>query len=124
MKARLHFAIATSVQPKILMIDEALTVGDAAFKAKSAERVNELLANAGTLLLVSHSAEELRRQCSRVLWIERGLLRADGTPNEILRLYNIFLREQSEGGDQPAEDMAAAGESPVPKSPLDTATTA
>jgi teichoic acid transport system ATP-binding protein len=87
MRARLHFAIATSVRPRILLIDEALAVGDKAFRAKSAARIQEIVSSAGTLMLVSHSLEEVRRLCHRVLWIEQGRCRADGPADEVLDLY-------------------------------------
>jgi teichoic acid transport system ATP-binding protein len=88
MRARLHFAIATSVQPRILLIDEALAVGDKAFRAKSAARIREIVERAGTLVLVSHSMDEVARLCARVLWIEDGLLVADGPAAEVLERYN------------------------------------
>lgn len=88
MRARLHFAIATSVHPRILLIDEALAVGDRAFRAKSKERIDELLSHAGTLLLVSHSLEEIRKQCTRALWIEQGILKADGPVDDVIAEYS------------------------------------
>lgn len=122
MKARLHFAIATSVRPKILMIDEALSVGDAAFKRKGAERVRELLDNAGTLILVSHAADEVQSQCTRALWIEQGVLRADGEPEAVLGEYDRFQRS-GEANQPAAAARASATEPPKPTKPLDTAAT-
>ena len=90
MRARLHFAIATSVHPQILMIDEALAVGDRAFRKRSNQRIQAMLAEAGTLLLVTHSLGEIARQCTRVLWIEQGELRADGDPQETIDAYRSF----------------------------------
>ncbi len=90
MRARLHFAIATSVLPRILLIDEALAVGDQAFRRKATARIENLLAGAGTLLLVSHSMREIRRKCDRVLWIEKGRLRADDEPKVVIRKYKRF----------------------------------
>jgi len=87
MRARLHFAIATSVKPRILLIDEALAVGDRAFRAKSQQRIQELLDAAGTLLLVSHSLDEIRKQCNRVIWLEQGLIKADGPVDTVLEEY-------------------------------------
>jgi teichoic acid transport system ATP-binding protein len=92
MRARLHFAISTAVQPDVLLIDEALAVGDRAFRAKSGERIDELLGNAGTLLLVSHSMEEITRVCTRGLWIEQGELRADGPIDEVIADYTSAER--------------------------------
>lgn len=92
MRARLHFAISTAVQPDILLIDEALAVGDQAFREKSRGRIEEMLAAAGTLLLVSHSMEEVQRLCSRGLWIERGDLRADGPVAEVIAQYQAATK--------------------------------
>lgn len=91
MRARLHFAIATSVQPRILLIDEALAVGDRKFKEKCAERIDGLLGAAGALLLVSHSAAELRTYCTRGMWIEQGLLRASGPLDEVIAAYEALV---------------------------------
>ena len=87
MRARLHFAIATSVKPRILLIDEALAVGDKAFRAKSAARIEEIVSGAGTLMLVSHSMDEIKRMCDRVLWVEQGDLVADGPTDDVLAEY-------------------------------------
>lgn len=90
MRGRLHFAIATSMQPKILLIDEALAVGDFRFRKKSTERIKEIVNNAGTFLLVSHSLPEVAAQCPRVLWIEQGRLRADGPAEEVIARYERY----------------------------------
>ena len=79
------------MQPKILLIDEALAVGDRAFRRRSATRIEELLAATGTLMLVSHSLPEIAKQCDRVLWIEQGELRADGDPDAIIEEYTEFV---------------------------------
>lgn len=87
MRARLLFGIATSVAPKILLIDEALSVGDKEFRAKAQARIEEIVAHAGTLILVSHSLAEIQRLCTRALWIEKGELLADGPVHEVLDRY-------------------------------------
>ncbi len=87
MRARLHFAIATSVRPRILLIDEALGVGDRRFRKKAAERIGEVLDRAGTLMFVSHGLGEIRRHCNRALWIEQGVLRADGEVDDVIDQY-------------------------------------
>jgi teichoic acid transport system ATP-binding protein len=92
MRARLHFAIATSVRPRILLIDEALAVGDRRFRKKSTERIQEVLDGAGTLMFVSHGLPEIRRQCNRALWIEKGVLRADGPVDEVVDEYVAFAK--------------------------------
>jgi teichoic acid transport system ATP-binding protein len=87
MRARLHFAIATSISPRILMIDEALSVGDKYFKSKSYSRIDELRERAGTIVFVSHSPNEIRRVCERVVWMDQGQIVADGPTEEILDAY-------------------------------------
>lgn len=94
MRARLHFAISTAVQPEILLIDEALAVGDRQFRDKSRERIEQMLAAAGTLLLVSHSMEEIAKFCTRGLWIEKGVLRADGPVADVMAQYNEVMNQR------------------------------
>ena len=87
MRARLHFAVATALAPEILLIDEALAVGDREFRDKSAARLDEHRAAAGTVLLVSHNLAEIRRSCSRVIWLQEGLVVADGPTEDVLAAY-------------------------------------
>jgi teichoic acid transport system ATP-binding protein len=87
MRARLLFAIATAVIPDILVIDEALAVGDEAFRLKSKERIAGLRAQAGTVFLVSHALDTIAESCSRVIWLERGRIIADGDPDDIVDRY-------------------------------------
>ncbi len=87
MRARLHFAVATALAPEILLIDEALAVGDREFRDKSAARLDEHRAAAGTVLLVSHNLAEIRRSCSRVIWLQEGLVAADGPTGDVLAAY-------------------------------------
>ena len=87
MKARLLFAIATSIRPRILMIDEALSVGDKEFRAKSEGRIQDMLNHAGTLLMVSHNMNELKRLCTRGIWLEEGVILADGPLDEVIATY-------------------------------------
>lgn len=87
MRARLHFAIATQIEPEILLIDEALAVGDEHFRKKSERRIQELLDGAGTVFIVSHSLPTLQEACSRVLWIDRGQVQMDGDPAEVIDAY-------------------------------------
>ena len=87
MRARLHFAVATALAPEILLIDEALAVGDREFRDKSAARLDQHRAAAGTVLLVSHNLAEIRRSCSRVIWLQEGLVAADGPTGDVLAAY-------------------------------------
>ena len=72
MLMRLAFSIATVVQPEILIVDEILAVGDADFQAKSKARMMELMQGGATVLFVSHSLDQIREMCNRVLWLEHG----------------------------------------------------
>ena len=87
MYARLGFAVATDIRPEILIIDEILSVGDAAFQAKSAERMHALLGNGTAVLLVSHDLEVVQRLCHRVVWLRHGEVAGAGTPSEVLGAY-------------------------------------
>jgi ABC-type polysaccharide/polyol phosphate transport system ATPase subunit len=87
MYMRLAFAIATEVDPDILLIDESLGVGDAAFKDKAKARLRGLFERTKAVILVSHEMDALRELCTRGLWIEHGHLVADGPINEIIDRY-------------------------------------
>ena len=73
MKSRLAFAIASLVKPEILILDEVLSVGDGAFKAKSEAKMREIIKGGATTILVSHSVSQVRAICSKVLWLDRGV---------------------------------------------------
>jgi teichoic acid transport system ATP-binding protein len=92
MRARLQFAIATAMTPEILMVDEALSTGDAEFKERSDERIREMIGEAGTIFLVSHSMKSVRDVCDRALWLDHGELIADGTPDEVIDAYEDHVK--------------------------------
>lgn len=87
MQARLWFSIATVQVPDILLIDEALAVGDEGFKQRSLARMAEIRAQAGAVVLVSHNSDEILDSCSRAIWLDRGVIRAEGTPEAVLDAY-------------------------------------
>lgn len=87
MVTRLGFAIATAVQPDILLADEILSVGDAAFQEKCMKRMNEYLSNGTTILYVSHSPESVRRICKKGLWLERGKVKMYGDATDVAVAY-------------------------------------
>ncbi|WIN00679.1 ABC transporter ATP-binding protein [Actinoplanes oblitus] len=93
MGARLRFSIAAAKQHDVLLIDEALATGDAKFRKRSEARVRELRAEAGTVFLVSHSEQSIRDTCERVIWLESGLIRADGATEDVLKEYESFVRK-------------------------------
>lgn len=87
MRARLHFSIATSVQPRILLLDETLSVGDESFRRRSAERLEELRKNAGAVVMVSHSLAEVERGATRALWLDDGEVQIEGEPATVVAAY-------------------------------------
>jgi teichoic acid transport system ATP-binding protein len=92
MRARLQFSIATAVEPEILMIDETLAVGDAEFRAKSEARMAEMIGGSATVVLVSHSMALMKTVCTRLVWLDRGVIRADGDPGEVVDRYDADVR--------------------------------
>ncbi len=93
MVARIAFSIATITEPDLLIIDEALSVGDKFFKQKCEKRINELVkSNNVTVLFVSHSIEQVKRVCERCIWIEKGDLRMDGPATEVADAYSNMKR--------------------------------
>ena len=84
---RLAFSIATVVNPDILIVDEILAVGDAAFQEKSKKRMLELMGGGTTVLFVSHSLEQIREMCDRVLWLDHGRMRLCGDAQSVCDAY-------------------------------------
>ena len=87
MRARLGFAVATSVQPDILILDEILGVGDYKFQAKCRERISGLITSGATVLLVSHNVEVIKKMCSRALLLQKGEAICVGSVDEVCRVY-------------------------------------
>ncbi|WP_167202411.1 ABC transporter ATP-binding protein [Actinomyces respiraculi] len=108
MASRLRFAIAAAARPDILLIDEALSTGDAAFKERSERAMTKLRENAGTVFIVNHAAQVIEELCSRALWLMDGELIGDGPGPEIAHDYrwwswNIAKEEYSKADDLLAE---------------------
>ena len=95
MKARLKFSIATAGFPQVLLVDEALATGDAAFNRKAKDRMNEFLDNAGTVFIVSHSASTIRNHCNRAMWLNAGELLADGDVASTSAAYRRWTKALS-----------------------------
>ncbi|MFR5632594.1 MAG: ABC transporter ATP-binding protein [Monoglobales bacterium] len=87
MAARLGFAIATIVHPEILIVDEVLAVGDAAFQEKCQKRMQEMLAGGTTLLFVSHSIENVKTLCDHAIWLNKGNVMMKGEVNQVCDAY-------------------------------------
>lgn len=96
MSARLQFAISAAVKPEILIVDEALAVGDRDFKRKSRRRIEKLRESAGTVFIVTHSMQDIRQSCTRALWLNEGELKMDGAPEDVIAAYqdSDMRREQ------------------------------
>ncbi len=87
MVARVGFAIATITKPDILIVDEILAVGGFLFQEKCEKRINELMSGGTTVIIVSHSIEQIKRLCDRVAWIESGKIKMIGNAEEVCDLY-------------------------------------
>jgi lipopolysaccharide transport system ATP-binding protein len=96
MQMRVAFSVATAVKPDILIVDEALSVGDAYFQHKSFDRIREFRERGTTLLIVSHDRSAIQTLCDRAILLERGAQIKDGTPEEVMDLYNALLAERQE----------------------------
>lgn len=93
MAARLAFSVATVVEPEILIVDEILSVGDLAFQRRSEEKMLSMIHGGTTVLYVSHDIGSIQKLCSRVLWLDRGRIAADGGAAEVCRQYQASVRE-------------------------------
>ncbi|HLQ70686.1 MAG TPA: ATP-binding cassette domain-containing protein [Bacillota bacterium] len=87
MKARLGFSVAAYLEPEILILDEALNTGDAAFSKKAAEKMKELVKKAKMVIIVTHSLKYAKKHCDRLIWLDGGVVRDSGDPKEIIKAY-------------------------------------
>ncbi|MFD1451559.1 teichoic acids export ABC transporter ATP-binding subunit TagH [Oceanobacillus sojae] len=93
MKSRLGFAISVNINPDILIIDEALSVGDKAFAEKSLQKMKEFKKRGKTMIFVSHSLGQMKEFCEKILWLEYGKVRDYGATEEVIPRYEQFLEE-------------------------------
>jgi teichoic acid transport system ATP-binding protein len=91
MYGRLGFSVAVNMDPDILLIDEALSVGDAKFRKKSFEKMRELCSQDRTIVLVSHALGSIEELCDQAIWIHKGQLRMEGEPPDVIHAYTSFL---------------------------------
>ncbi len=96
MKARLAFAMTFHIEPEILLIDEALSVGDAAFSTKATQKIRELCNKGKIVIIVSHSMENVVEICNRCLWMEEGSITMDGAPSAVTLAYIESVRKKDE----------------------------
>ena len=100
MMMRLAFAIATIVQPEILIVDEILAVGDEAFQKKSKRKMLELMGGGTTVLFVSHSIAQIREMCNRVIWLEKGQVKMQGETKFVCDEYQKYINPVADDGDK------------------------
>ena len=94
MKTRLGFSIATSVKPDVLILDEVLSVGDAAFRDKSEKRLMDMMDDGVTVLFVSHSTDRVKKICNKAIILTQGQLVAQGDSDEMCRIYNQMVKNR------------------------------
>ncbi len=122
MQLRVAFGVVTAYRPEILIIDEALSVGDAYFQHKSLNRVREFQKQGTTLLLVSHDRGAIQAICDRAILLEKGSLLMDGNPQEVMDFYNALIAEkenskitQTTNENGKVETISGTGEATVEK---------
>ena len=96
MKARLGLAVASAIEPEILLIDEVLGVGDPTFKEKSTNRIMEMVQDAGTVVIVSHSFGMLSKICDRIVLMEKGEIIDEGEPRKVIQTYYNRAKKEEE----------------------------
>jgi ABC-type polysaccharide/polyol phosphate transport system ATPase subunit len=104
MYGRLAFSVAVNMEPDILLIDEALSVGDARFKRKSFEKMRELCGEARTIFIVSHALRSVAELCNEVIWLHEGRIEMRDEPGAVIRAYTRFL-DIAETDDVALEDV-------------------
>jgi len=87
MLARLGFSVITHLEPEILLIDEVLAVGDIDFQKKCIDKMMDFKKSGVTIILVSHSMEDVKKICDRVMWVENHTVRMIGEPDEVIASY-------------------------------------
>src|SRR5436190_9472121 len=118
MYVRLAFAIAASVEPDILIIDEALAVGDAVFQHRCLGRIKELHERGTTVLFVSHDAAAVRALCSRAILMKSGRIVIDGKPVDVLNHYQRIIMEREEAYRSEAATPDQGADSELPLAPV------
>ena len=114
MVMRLAFAIATSIEPEILLVDEVLAVGDLAFQRKAKARVEEMMSAARLMVMVSHDLGAIKSMCNRAIWMQHGAVMMDGKPDEVVKAYQNSVappaaaEAKADGGEPHVGGLTAA----------------
>lgn len=114
MKSRLAFAMISYIEPEILLIDEALSVGDASFSSKATKKIREICASGKIVVVVSHGMSSIREICNRCLWLDNGRVVMDGDPQTVTEAYVKAVREADEAKLLEKFQSQLAAESLVP----------
>ena len=104
MYMRLAFAVAINVDADILLIDEILAVGDAAFQAKCFRKLQEIKGQGTTIVIVSHAMAQIEQICERSIWIDEGLIRMEGAPRDVHPHYMAWMSQKNSGGESDLKD--------------------
>lgn len=104
MFARLAFAVSINVEPEILIVDEALSVGDMRFQIKCMDKMKEMMEGGTTVLFVSHDTNAIRRFCTKAIWIDKGVIRDIGDVNRVADRYVDFLKGTEQVSDRVEKD--------------------
>src|SRR5262245_10812943 len=109
MLVRLAFAVATAIEPEILLVDEVLSAGDMAFQHKALQRMREMMAKARLMVLVSHDLQTVQKLCSSAIWLDGGAIRAVGPLSSIIADYTAAMARQTPGSLSDADRLSLAG---------------
>jgi ABC-type polysaccharide/polyol phosphate transport system ATPase subunit len=109
MVIRLAFAIATAMDPEILLIDEVLSAGDLSFQQKARQRMNEMMAKARIIVAASHDLDSLTQLCNQATWLDHGRLRMTGATGDIVAAYRKSMQERLvSNADSPTPSLSPA----------------
>ena len=92
MKSRLTFSVAACIQPELLLLDEVFSVGDAHFKAKSTERIQQMINSHNSVIMISHDTEAIEEHCENALWLHKGEVKMEGASKDVMKEYLEFTK--------------------------------
>ena len=111
MLMRLAFAISTSIDPEVLLVDEVLGVGDLAFQRKAKARVEEMMSSARLMVMVSHDLSAIKTMCNRAIWLQHGAVMMEGKPDEVVKAYQKSVTPEApkpDGTEPPVGALTTA----------------